>query len=215
MARSTNRNMITATFTDRESADRAFDVVAKHENYSEDDVNILMSEKSKDKHFDEEIEIEEGSKATEGAGVGGALGGTAGGIAGALTAAAGTIALPGLGLAIAGPLAAALAGAGAGGAGGSIIGALIGAGIPEERAKRYEQDLKEGHIVLGVEPRTEEDAQHFENEWRDIGGERMYTGTESARGAGPANREDRDSRPQSDSSAARDIRPDTETRRTR
>lgn len=56
---------------------------------------------------------------------------------------------------VAGPLAAALAGLGAGGAAGGIVGALVGAGIPEARAKRYEQRLNNGGILLGVRPRPE------------------------------------------------------------
>ena len=46
-----------------------------------------------------------------------------------------SVALPGIGLVIAGPLAAAAAGAGAGAAGGGLLGALIGWNMPEERVK--------------------------------------------------------------------------------
>jgi len=49
-----------------------------------------------------------------------------------------------------GTIAAALAGGAAGAVGGGIIGALIGAGIPEERARRYDRGIREGNIVLGV-----------------------------------------------------------------
>jgi hypothetical protein len=59
---------------------------------------------------------------------------------------------------IAGPIATALAGAG--GLAGGIIGALFGWGIPEERAKHYESDLKDGGIVLGVIPSNDEDATY-------------------------------------------------------
>jgi len=67
-----------------------------------------------------------------------------------------------------------LAGAGAGGATGGIIGALIGAGIPEERVKHYEKGLKEGGIVMGVTPRSDEDAEYFEREWKGYRGEEVY-----------------------------------------
>jgi hypothetical protein len=46
---------------------------------------------------------------------------------------------------------------------GGIIGALVGSGIPEERAKLYEQGVKDGHIVMGVHPRNDEDSRYFEN----------------------------------------------------
>jgi len=47
-----------------------------------------------------------------------------------------------------------------------MLGFLVGAGIPEERAKVYETDLKQGGIVLGVRPRHDDDAKYFENEWK-------------------------------------------------
>jgi uncharacterized membrane protein len=76
---------------------------------------------------------------------------------------------------VAGPLAAALAGAGAGGATGGLVGALIGWGIPEDRAKRYEEGIRSGGTVLGVKPRSTEDTDYFENEWRtNYRGEDIY-----------------------------------------
>lgn len=92
----------------------------------------------------------------------------AGGALAAIAVAA-TVAIPGVGLIVAGPIAAALAGAGAGAVTGGVIGALVGAGIPEERVKVYESGLKEGGIVMGVKPRTPEDQAYFEREW---GGDR-------------------------------------------
>ena len=69
----------------------------------------------------------------------------------------------------------ALAGAGAGGLTGGLAGALIGWGIPEERASLYESGIKEGGTVLGVRPRTHDDADYFENEWRtNYRGEHIY-----------------------------------------
>ncbi|MEJ7708917.1 MAG: hypothetical protein WKF84_03465 [Pyrinomonadaceae bacterium] len=70
--------------------------------------------------------------------------------------------MPGIGLVVAGPIAAALAGAGAGGLTGGLIGALVGSGIPEDRAKEYEQGIKEGNIVMGINARSDEDAEYLE-----------------------------------------------------
>jgi len=50
----------------------------------------------------------------------------------------------------------------------------IGKGIPEDRAKQYEQGIKDGGIVFGVTPRTDEDAEYFEREWRGARGEQIY-----------------------------------------
>jgi uncharacterized protein (TIGR02271 family) len=84
--------------------------------------------------------------------------------------------LPGLGLLVAGPLAGALVGAGAGGAAGGLIGAMVGSGIPEDRAKEYEAGVKEGGIVMGFNPRSDEDAAHFEQEWNSNKAEGVYRG---------------------------------------
>jgi hypothetical protein len=171
-------NLVTATFDDPDAADRATDAIIEHGSYDRDDVTVLMSDEVRDEYYAEEtVEAEEGNKAAEGAGIGGATGGTVGGIAGALLAAGGAVLLPGIGLAISGPLAAALAGAGTGGAAGSIIGALVGAGIPEERAKHYKEDIEEGRIVLGVEPKNERDARQIVKKWKSLGAYRIHTGT--------------------------------------
>ena len=91
---------------------------------------------------------------------------------------AATVAVPGLGLLVAGPIAAALAGAGAGAVVGGGIGALVGAGIPEERVKEYESGLKNGGILMGVKPRTPEDRRYFDETW---GGDRTTATTGRSR----------------------------------
>lgn len=157
--------MVTATFPDRDSAERAYGS-ATSRGYNSDDLNVVMSDSTRDRHFgDKEVKTELGNKAAEGAGVGGAIGGTVGAIAAAVAAIGTTLLLPGLGLVIAGPVAAAVAGAGAGAAAGGLVGALVGWNIPEARIKEYENDLKEGRILLAVQPRNADDAQYFEHAW--------------------------------------------------
>ena len=166
--------MVTGLFRDRESAERAYNSVTTR-GYSNDDVNLLMSEDTRKKHFtDDGRETELGNKALEGGATGAAIGGTVGATLAAIAAIGTTLVLPGIGLLVAGPIAAGLAGAGAGGATGGLIGALVGAGIPEERVKHYEQGLKEGGIVMGVTPRSDEDAEYFEREWKSYRGEEVY-----------------------------------------
>lgn len=167
-------SMVTGLFRDRESAERAYGSLEKR-GYSKDDVNLLMSDETRKKHFGvDDRETELGSKALEGAGTGAAIGGTVGATLAAIAAIGTTLALPGLGLLIAGPLAAAIAGAGAGGATGGLIGLLVGAGIPEERVKKYEEGIKKGGIVMGVTPRNTEDADYFEQDWKTNRGEEVY-----------------------------------------
>jgi hypothetical protein len=174
MAASQSRSMVTGLFRDRDSAERAYGSLSSR-GYTERDLNIAMSDDTRKRHFSTDgRETELGSKAAEGAGVGGAIGATLGAIAAALAAVGTSIAIPGLGIVLAGPAAAAIAGAGAGGVTGGIIGALVGWGIPEERVKHYEAGIKEGGIVMGVTPRTDEDAEYIEREWKNNRGEHVY-----------------------------------------
>jgi hypothetical protein len=168
-------SVLTGLFPDRDSAERAYQGVLDR-GYSRDDVNLVMSEDTRNRHFahtpEGTRETELGNKATEGAGIGAGIGGTLGAIAAAIAAIGSTLALPGLGLVIAGPLAAALAGAG--GAAGGLLGALIGSGIPEERVKKYETGIQQGGILMGLKPRNDDDASHLENHWRDARGSDIY-----------------------------------------
>ena len=174
MNRQDNSGMMTAMFRDRDSAERAFNEL-RARGYDKDDINVVMSDDARKRHFgDNDENTELGNKSLEGAGAGSAIGGTLGAIVGAIAAIGTSIAIPGLGLIVAGPLAAGLAGAGAGGLTGGLIGALVGAGIPEERAKVYETGVKEGNIVLGFKPQSPEDARYFEEHFQKHRGEQIY-----------------------------------------
>ena len=164
--------IVTGLFKDRDSAERAYQDLSER-GYDKSDINVVMSDETRKRHFSDSSapQTELGSKAAEGAGIGGAIGGTLGAIAAAIAAVGTSIAIPGLGLVIAGPLAAALAGAGAGGVTGGLMGALVGWGIPEERIKHYEAGIKEGGILMGVKPRSTQDAGYFEQQWTDRHGE--------------------------------------------
>jgi hypothetical protein len=138
--------LVTGLFKSRTAAEAVVNILAER-GYTRDEISVLMSDATKSKEF----AIETGTHAADGAGIGGAVGGAVG----------------------AGPLAAALAGAGAGGATGGLIGALIGAGIPEHRAKVYDAGLRQGGILLGVEARTDEDADQLEKLFEELGAEHI------------------------------------------
>lgn len=160
--------MMTGLFPDRDSAERGYASLAER-GYTKDDVNVVMSDDTRKQHFVAAgTETELGNKAAEGAGVGGAIGGTVGAVVAAIAAVGTTLALPGLGLVIAGPLAAAIAGAGAGAATGGLVGALVGWNIPEERVKRYDEGIRKGGILMGVRPRNDDDATHLEGAWKSL-----------------------------------------------
>lgn len=158
--------LVTGLFPDRDSAEHAYRELSAR-GYSQDDVNLVMSDETRQRYFsgDQAVKTDLHTKATEGAGIGAGIGGTLGAIAAAVAAVGTSIALPGLGLVIAGPLAAALVGAGAGGAAGGLLGALIGMGIPEETVEHYEQGIKNGGILMGVKPKSEADKEHFSTRW--------------------------------------------------
>jgi len=171
-----NSGLLTGMFTDRDSAERAYNSAISR-GYSKDDVNLMMSDQTRSTWYtDDDMASDSalGSKALEGAGTGSAIGGTLGAIIAGVAAIGTSVLLPGVGLIVAGPLAAALAGAGAGGLTGGLVGALIGSGIPEERAKLYEEGVKSGGAVMGITPRNAEDADYFEKHWKDSQGEEIY-----------------------------------------
>ena len=172
----TTRPLVTGLFPDRTSAEAAYSA-AEARGYTSDDMNLAMSDETRKTHFTGTTvgkETELGNKAAEGAGIGGAIGGTIGAVAAAIAAVGTSIALPGLGLVIAGPIAAAIAGAGAGAASGGLIGALVGWNMPEERVKEYEDGMKKGGILMGLRAKDDADAEHLENAWKSNRGEYVY-----------------------------------------
>ncbi|MBS4024291.1 MAG: hypothetical protein KGZ96_01300 [Clostridia bacterium] len=85
----------------------------------------------------------ENDSVADGATTGGVIGGLTG-----LAVGAGALVIPGLGpLIVAGPIAGLLSGAATGGVG----GALVDWGIPEEEGQRYEEDIRQGNILVAVE----------------------------------------------------------------
>lgn len=159
---------VSRVFRTREEADREFDEL-RNRGYSDADINVMMSDDTRNRYFANNTEHDSalGDKVAENAGKGSLIGGSIGALVGALAAIGTNVLLPGLGLIVAGPLAAGLAGAGTGAAAGGLIGALTGAGVPEDEAKRYETDIKDGGIYMGFKPRNEDDARYTYERWYD------------------------------------------------
>lgn len=118
----------------------------KAAGFSNNDVSVLLPDKSGTRDFAHEQHTKAPEGAATGAGTGGVLGGALGWLVGI-----GALAIPGLGPFIAaGPIMAALSGAAAGAALGGVTGALIGLGIPEYEAKQYEGKIQAGNILISV-----------------------------------------------------------------
>lgn len=162
--------LLVGVFHDRDNAEKAYDQL-REKGYDEQEINVLMSSETRERHFkktDGHADSEMGNKAAEGVGIGSAIGGTLGAIVGAVAAIGTNLLLPGLGLVVAGPFAAAFAGAGAGGLTGGIVGALVGAGIPEEKAKIYNEALKNGRILISVAPHSVEEGREITENWKNL-----------------------------------------------
>lgn len=155
-------------FETTEAANDYYDFLVQS-GYSTDDITIIMSKDTKERFYATNEHISDtGEEALKGAGVGSAIGGTVGAIAGAVLAIGSSIVIPGLGIAVAGPIAAALAGAGAGGATGAVIGALTKAGLSDSAATEYKNAMDKGHIIISVEPHDRHDVVLSSNYGRDI-----------------------------------------------
>lgn len=138
-------------YKNRLDAEGAVDRIAAS-GFTYNDVSVLLPDAQSSKEFAHEKNTKAPEGTTTGATTGGVIGGTLG-----LLAGIGALAIPGLGPFIAaGPIMGALAGIGAGGAVGGIIGALVGMGMPEYEAKRYENRIKEGGVLLSVHCDTSE-----------------------------------------------------------
>jgi hypothetical protein len=170
-----NSKMVTGLFKDSEGVERAYEVVSQR-GYGTGDINVVMSDDTRKQYFsdDRPINTELGRKIEEGGELGGPTGGRIGIIITALSA-VGVAARPGLGFILAGPLAVALAAAGTAGLAVGLVGALSDWGIPEERAEQYETGIHDGGILMGVKPRSDEDAQYFVQQWKVIGAQHLHS----------------------------------------
>jgi hypothetical protein len=129
----TDITAVIATFADRQRAEHYIQEL-RRAGFKDNEIGVMAP------HAEAT-----GSKAEEGAAVGALTGGTLGAFAGAVA----TGLIPGLGPVLAaGLLAGVLGGAAAGATAGGILGALIGLGIPEEEARRYEEEFLAGRTLV-------------------------------------------------------------------
>ena len=159
-------------FTSRKDAESALQDL-KNSNFTMEQVSVIArdSEQSED-IAGVEVKENEGNKADEGATTGAVTGGALGGITGLLVG-LGMLAIPGVGpIMLAGAQATAiattLAGGAIGAATGGLAGALVGLGIPEERAKVYNDRVSKGSYLVIVKG-TEAEINHAQEILSDRG----------------------------------------------
>jgi len=139
-------------FANRRDAEEALHELKKS-GFDMSRVSVVVQDADGDKNIAGAEVIERvGDKSDEGATVGAVSGGTLGGLTGLLVG-LGTLAIPGIGpIMLAGAtataLATTLAGAGIGALAGSLLGGLIGLGIPEERARVYNDRVQRGQYLV-------------------------------------------------------------------
>lgn len=169
------RHLVTGLFSSGASAEQAYQVCVDR-GYQIGEINVVMSDDTRRQLLANESEF--ASEVTGRKAEGGELGGPTGGRAAVLitvfAAVGAALALPALGLVLAGPITAALVGAGAAGVTAGLIGALADWGLPEDRVLQYEAGMHDGGILLGVDARSADDARQIERAWKTLGGRHVH-----------------------------------------
>jgi hypothetical protein len=143
-------------FTHRRDAEHALHEL-RDSGFAMDRVSVVVRDAHRNDNDIAGAQVGEniGNKADEGATVGLLSGGALGGLTGLLVG-LGTLAIPGIGpIMLAGAtataLATTLAGVGIGAVAGGLLGGLVGLGIPEERARVYNERVERGHYLVIVD----------------------------------------------------------------
>jgi hypothetical protein len=128
----------------------------KNSGFAMDRVSVIVQDANPDDSISgTQVKEQVGDKSDQGAKLGALSGVTLGGLTGLLVG-LGTLAIPGVGPimltgATATTLATTLAGASIGAVAGSLLGGLIGLGIPEERARVYNERVEKGHYLVIID----------------------------------------------------------------
>ena len=149
-------------FSSRQDAESAIHEL-KRSGFPTNNVSVIARDADRQGDIAGVDVTERGNKADEGATAGALTGGTLGGLTGLLVG-LGSLAIPGVGpVILAGEVATAiattLAGGAIGAAAGGLLGALIGLGIPEERARVYNDRVSRGDYLLIVSGSDEQIAR--------------------------------------------------------
>ncbi|NHC35391.1 general stress protein [Scytonema millei] len=160
------RKRAVGAFTSRHDAETALNQL-RESGFPMDNVNVVSKNADRiDNIAGADVKKNVGNKADEGAAAGALTGGAIGGIGGLLVG-LGALAIPGIGPvmlagATATTIATALSGGAIGAAAGGLAGALVGLGIPEERAKVYNDRLSQGDYLIFVDG-TEDEIRRAES----------------------------------------------------
>jgi hypothetical protein len=157
---SSRHKRVVGTFANRSDVEMALREL-KNANYDMNRVSVIARDADREPDIaGVDVKKSTDNKADEGAIAGAVTGGTLGGVTGLLVG-LGALAIPGIGpIILAGAeataLATTLAGGAIGAAAGGLVGALIGLGIPEDKARVYDERVGQGHFLVMVSGTDEE-----------------------------------------------------------
>jgi hypothetical protein len=165
---------VVGLFDTTQAAERAY-ISCLDRGYDLGQVNVVVSGGTRRKLLisDDEIKAELGGREAEGGELGGPKGGRVGILVTVLASVGAAVALPAIGFVV-GPLAVALTAAGAAGAAGGLLAAFGNWGVPEERQRGYEADVRKGAILMSVDARSASDANAIAADWEKNGGRDIH-----------------------------------------
>lgn len=132
---------VIGVFENKQQAEKAVNAL-RNSGFDTNEISIVAKGGKKNNGNNGDEETLEMDTLTDGTATGGVIGGLAG-----LAIGAGALAIPGIGpLFAAGPIAGLLSGAATGG----IAGSLIDWGIPAERGRYYEEEVKKGKMLTVI-----------------------------------------------------------------
>lgn len=166
MGNTTDRRTVVGVFDGPNHAQMALEEL-RQSGFSPDQVSVVAKESRESRDLVEDTGMGSGAAgATGGALIGGLTGGVLGWLVGI-----GTLAIPGIGpIVAAGALATTLGGAALGAVAGGLVGALVDAGVPEEHARGYEENVRQGSILLTVHAASDQQARRAHTIFNRHGG---------------------------------------------
>ena len=143
---------VLGVFPKRKDAEEAIKHL-EEDGYNPKDISIVMKDSGEKKTLEDNTGANVAGGALSGATTGAVVGGITGLLAGTVMPALGGLIIGGpigAALGLTGAIATTVSGAATGAVAGGFIGALVGLGLPEEKAKVYEERVKKGGILIAV-----------------------------------------------------------------
>jgi len=160
-----NRHTVVGVFDGPNHAEQALNGL-KNAGFTPEQVSVVAKESSETRQMVGNTGMGDGEAAGSGAVAGTVIGGIAGWLFGISA-----LAIPGIGPIVgAGIIGTTLAGAGIGAATGGLIGALTAEGVDEADAKGYEENVRQGSILLTAHAMSNEQEQQAREIFNSVSG---------------------------------------------